>query len=137
MTSHAVSWPPFGLLTISPDIYCAAEDSVVCVRVAVEFGWEVVFAELELLVHAVINTQAMIRKSMAEISLAVLFILLNEPGEYFKKSFHSLNYITLFPVPKRYSIMECNGADFNEQFAMKRLKNEFESSFQPQIFPYD
>jgi hypothetical protein len=94
VTSHAVSGLPFGLLTISPDVYCAAVEGAVVIRVVCR----VVFAVLELPVHAVINTHAMMRNSSPVIILAVLFMVLTESGEYFKKSFYPLNYITTFHV---------------------------------------
>jgi hypothetical protein len=83
MTSHAVSGLPFGFLTISPDVYCAAVEGAVVILVICG----VVFAEPELLVHAVINTHAMMSNSSPGISETVLFMVLTEPGEYFIKSF--------------------------------------------------
>ena len=91
MTSHAVSALPFGLLTISPGVYCADVEGAVVIRVVCD----VVFAVLELPVHAAINTQVIMRNSSPEIILAVLFMVLTEPGEYFKKSFHSLNILVV------------------------------------------
>jgi hypothetical protein len=90
MITHAVSGLPFGFLTISPAEYSAPVDGdfvtlVIC---------GVVFPVPELSVQAVIKTHPMMRKNI-EIIEAVLFIILNREGEYFKKSFYSLNSIEL------------------------------------------
>ena len=85
MTSHAVSGLPFGFLTISPAEYSAPVDGdfvtlVIC---------GVVFPVPELSMQAEIKTHPIMRKSR-EIIAAVLFMVLNWEGKYFKKSFPSL-----------------------------------------------
>jgi hypothetical protein len=84
MISHAVSGLPFGFLTISPAEYSAPVDGdfvtlVIC---------GVVFPVTELSMQAEIKTHPIMRKSR-EIIGAVLFMVLNWEGKYFKKSFHS------------------------------------------------
>jgi hypothetical protein len=85
MISIAVTELEVGILTISPDTYFALPDgAVVATLVCV-----VVFVVLELFVQPVIRTQEIRRNTRPDTSRVFLFIVLTEPGDYFKKSFYS------------------------------------------------
>ena len=84
MISIAVPELDVGILTISPDTYFALPDgAVVTALVCV-----VVFIVLELFVQPVMRTQEIRSNTRQETRRFFLFIVLNEQGDYFKKSFY-------------------------------------------------
>jgi hypothetical protein len=83
MISIAVPEMDLGILTISPDTYFALPDeAVVTALVCV-----VVFVVPESFVQPVMRTQETRSNTRLETMRFFLFIVLNEQGEYFKKSF--------------------------------------------------
>jgi hypothetical protein len=85
MISTAVTEVEVGILTISPDTYFALPDggvvpTLVCV---------VVFVVLELFVQPVKRTQEIRSNTRPDTSRVFLFIVLTEPGDYFKKSLYT------------------------------------------------
>ena len=85
MISIAVPELELGILTISPDTYFALPDgAVVPTLVCV-----VVFVVLELFVQPVMRTQEIRSNTRPDTRRFFLFIVLTEPGDYFKKSFYS------------------------------------------------
>jgi hypothetical protein len=85
MISIAVPELEVGILTISPDTYFTLPDgAVVTTLVCV-----VVFVVLGLFVQPVIRTQEIRSNTKPDISRVFLFIVLTEPGDYFKKSFYT------------------------------------------------
>jgi hypothetical protein len=85
MISIAVPELELGILTISPDTYFALPDGAVVTALV----WAVVFVVLELFVHPVMRTQEIRSNTRLETRRFFLFIVLNEQGDYFKKSFYS------------------------------------------------
>jgi hypothetical protein len=85
MISIAVPELELGILTISPDTYFALPDGAVVTALV----WVVVFVVLELFVHPVMRTQEIRSNTRLETRRFFLFIVLNEQGDYFKKSFYS------------------------------------------------
>jgi len=83
MISHAVCELAFGFLTISPDLYSAAVDGAVVTRLVCG----VVFVVPEPFVQPVNRTQDIRSNTRLETRRFFLFIVLNEQGDYFKKSF--------------------------------------------------
>jgi hypothetical protein len=85
MIRIAVTALELGILTISPDTYFAPPERAVITGL----GCVVVFVELELFVQPVKRTQE-IRSITRLVTWRVfLFIVLTEPGDYFKKSFYA------------------------------------------------
>jgi hypothetical protein len=85
MISIAVPELEVGILTISPDTYFALPDGAVVTALV----WVVVFVVLELFVQPVMRTQEIRSNTRLETRRFFLFIVLNEQGNYFKKSFYS------------------------------------------------
>jgi hypothetical protein len=84
MISIAVPELEAGILTISPDTYFTLPDgAVVTALVGV-----VVFVLPESFVQPAIRTQEIRRNTKLETRRFFLFIVLNEQGDYFKKSFY-------------------------------------------------
>jgi hypothetical protein len=82
----AVAAVEVGILTISPDTYFALPDG----EVVTTLVWVVVFEVPELFVHPVKRTQEIRSTTRPVTRIVFLFIVLTEPGDYFKKSFYSL-----------------------------------------------
>jgi hypothetical protein len=74
-----------GILTISPDTYFALPEG----EVVTTLVWLVVFVVPELFVQPVKRTQEIRSTTRADTRRAFLFMVLTEPGDYFKKSFYS------------------------------------------------
>jgi hypothetical protein len=94
MIRIAVMALELGILTISPDTYFAPPERAVVTGL----GWVVVFVELELSVQPVKRTQEIRSNTRPVIWRVFLFMVLTEPGDYFKKSFyayHVFNYHTM------------------------------------------
>ena len=84
MISIAVPELEVGILTISPDTYFTLPEGAVVTALV----W-VVFVVLESFVHPVIRTQEIRSNTRLDTRRFFLFIVLNEQGDYFKKSFYS------------------------------------------------
>jgi hypothetical protein len=84
MISIAVAALDVGILTISPDTYFALPDGAV----ATALVW-VVFFVPESFVQPVNRTQEIRSNTRLDTMIFFLFIVLNEQGDYFKKSFYS------------------------------------------------
>jgi hypothetical protein len=84
MISIAVAALDVGILTISPDTYFALPDGAVVTTLV----W-VVFFVPESFVQPVNRTQEIRSNTRLDTMIFFLFIVLNEQGDYFKKSFYS------------------------------------------------
>jgi hypothetical protein len=84
MISIAVAALDVGILTISPDTYFALPDGAVVTALV----W-VVFFVPESFVQPVNRTQEIRSNTRLDTMIFFLFIVLNEQGDYFKKSFYS------------------------------------------------
>jgi hypothetical protein len=85
MISIAVAELEEGILTISPDTYFALPDGEGVPTVV----WVVVFVVLELSVQPAERTQEIRSTTRPVTRIVFLFIVLTEPGDYFKKSIYS------------------------------------------------
>jgi hypothetical protein len=93
MISVAVPELEVGILTISPDTNFAPP----AVAVVTVLAGVVVFVGPESFVHPVIRTLEIRRNTRQDITRVFLFIVVTEPGDYFKKSFYS---IRVFQYPR-------------------------------------
>jgi hypothetical protein len=91
MISIAVAALEPGILTISPDTYFALPEG----EVVTTLVWLVVFVVPELFVKPVKRTQEIRSTTRADTRRVFLFMVLTEPGDYFKKSFLFLAFISL------------------------------------------
>jgi hypothetical protein len=87
MISIAVAALELGILTISPDTYFALPDGEGVPTVV----WVVVFVVPELSVQPAKRTQEIRSTTRPVTRTGFLFIVLSEPGDYFKKSFYPLH----------------------------------------------
>jgi len=85
MISIAVPELEVGILTISPDTYFTLPEGAVVTALV----WVVVFVVLELFVQPAMRTQEIRSTTKPDTRRVFLFIVLTEPGDYFKKSFYS------------------------------------------------
>jgi hypothetical protein len=103
MISIAVPELEVGILTISPVTYFTLPEGAVVTALV----W-VVFVVLESFVHPVIRTQEIRSNTRLDTRRFFLFIVLNEQGDYFKKSFYSyllFHYHSAGPV---YGSPDCS-----------------------------
>jgi hypothetical protein len=85
MISIAVPELEVGILTMSPATYFALPDGAVVTALV----WVVVVVVPESFVQPVMRTQEIRSKTRPDTRRVFLFIVVTEPGDYFKKSFYS------------------------------------------------
>ena len=85
MISIAVAALEPGILTISPVTYFALPDG----EGVPTLVWVVVFVVPGLSVHPAMRTQEIRSTTRPDTRRVFLFMVLTEPGDYFKKSFYS------------------------------------------------